>query len=183
MNNKNETSLIKYFIAAFLGGVLTGPGGSFLSTLILFLISRSKRDVIYQSKWALWAIFGIFPFILTSYPFIVLSRNDIYTKEVKKALNDQALKCIVSEFESERMRSKINPGNSLYKTFIPKNQNECKLYKSQPRNFKSGFRSIFFWNRNLDATWFQIELDKTTGKIQKTCGDSAKQGCDGGNTW
>ena len=43
--------------------------------------------------------------------------------------------------------------------------------------------AFFFWNRNLDATWFQIELDKTTGKIQKTCGDSSKQGCDRGNTW
>ena len=183
MNNRNETNLIEYIIAALLGGILTGPGGLFLSTLILFLISRSKRDVIYKSKWALWAIFGIFPFILTSYPFIVLSRNDIYTKEVKRALNDQALKCIISEFDTDRMKSKINPGNSLYKTYIPKAQNECMVYKSQPRNFKSGFRSILFWNRNLDATWYQIEIDQTTGETLKICGDSSKKGCNKGNSW
>ena len=81
------------------------------------------------------------------------------------------------------MRSKISPGNSLYKTYIPKNQNECTAYKSQPRNFKSGLRSIFFWNRNLDATWFQIEIDQITGEAQKLCGDSSKPGCDQGNIW
>lgn len=183
MNNKDETNLIEYIKAAFFGGILTGPGGLFLSTLIFFLVSRSKRDFIHKSKWALWAILGIFPFVLSSYPNIVLSRNEIYIKEVKRALNDQALKCIISEFASERMRSQINPGNALYKTYIPKDQNECTIYKSQPRNFKSGFRSIFFWNRNSDVTWFQIELDQNTGEVQKICGDSSKTGCKEGNTW
>tara|TARA_B100000401_G_scaffold425008_1_gene354318 strand:- start:172 stop:723 length:552 start_codon:yes stop_codon:yes gene_type:complete len=183
MQNKDESTLIEYSIAAFLGGILTGPGGLFLSTLIFFLISRSKKDIIYKSKWALWAILGIFPFVLASYPLFVLSRTESYTKEVKRALNDQALKCRISEFESERMKSKINPGNSLYKTYIPKDQNECSIYKSKPRNFKSGFRSILFWNRDLAATWFQIELDQTTGGVQKTCGDSSKPGCNKGNNW
>ena len=183
MNNRDETNLIEYFISAFLGGFLTGPGGLFLSALVLFVISRSKRDAIYKSRWALWAILGIFPFVLTSYPKIVLSRNDIYTKEVKRDLNDQALKCIISEFDTDRINSKINPGNSLYKTYIPKAQNECTVYKSQPRNFKSGFRSIFFWNRNLDATWYQIEIDQTTGETLKICGDSSTQGCDEKNSW
>ena len=183
MDNKDETNLLEYFIAAFMGGVLTGPGGLFLSTLIFFFISRSKRDSNYKSKWALWAILGIFPFVLASYPSIVLSRNDMYIKEVKRALNDQALKCIISEFATERMRSQISPGNALYKTYIPQAQNECTTYISQPRNFKSGLRSILFWSRNLDATWFQIELDQTTGEVQKICGDSSKLGCNEGNTW
>ena len=183
MNNRDETNLIEYFISAFLGGFLTGPGGLFLSTLILFVISRSKRDAIYKSKWALWAILGIFPFVLASYPKILLSRNDIYIEEVKKALNDQALKCRISEFATERMRSQISPGNSLYKTYIPKGQTECTVYKSVPRNFKGGLRSSLFWNRNLDATWFQIELNQITGMVKKICGDSSKPGCDLGNTW
>ena len=46
MNNRDETNLIEYFISAFFGGFLTGPGGLFLSTLILFVISRSKKDAI-----------------------------------------------------------------------------------------------------------------------------------------
>jgi len=183
MNNKDETNLLEYSIAAFIGGFLTGPGGLFLSTLIFFLISRSKRDFIYKNKWALWAILGIFPFVLTTYPSIVLSRNDIYIKEVKRALNDQALKCRISEFATERMRSQISPGNALYKTYIPQAQNECTTYISQPRKFKSGFRSILFWSRNSDTTWFQIELDQTTGEAQKKCGDSSKLGCNEGNTW
>ena len=113
----------------------------------------------------------------------MLSRNDIYTKEVVRDLEDQALKCRISEFATERMRSQISPGNSLYKTYIPKGQNECTVYKSVPRNFKGGFRSILFWNRSLDATWFQIELDQNTGKTKKICGNSSKPGCNQGNTW
>ena len=183
MNNKNETTLIEYFIATFLGGILTGPGGLFLSALSLFLISRSKRDFIYKSKWALWVFLGILPFILTSYPFFVLSRSDTYAKEVKKALNDEALKCIMFEFDSGRISSKITPGNALYKTYIPKAQNECTKYRFQPRNFKSGLKSFLFWNRNLDATWFQIEIDQKTEVVKKTCGDSSKPGCDEGNIW
>ena len=109
--------------------------------------------------------------------------NDIYTKEVKGALNDEVMKCIIFEFDSGRIRSKISPGNALYKTYIPTARNECTVYKSQPRNFKSGLRSILFWNRNLDATWFQIELDQTTGEVKKICGDSSKPGCNEGNTW
>ena len=66
-------------------------------------------------------------------------------------LNDQALKCRISEFDSARMRSKISTGNALYKTYNPQPQNECNVYKSQPRDFKSGFKSIFFWNRKLDV--------------------------------
>ena len=42
MGNKKETNLGEYFIAAFLGGFLTGPGGLFLSPMIFFLISGSK---------------------------------------------------------------------------------------------------------------------------------------------
>ncbi len=183
MNDKKEPNLGEYFITTFLGGILTGPGGMFLSTLIFFLITRSKRNFVYKSKWALWAIFGILPFILTSYPSFVLSRNDIYTKDIKRALDDQALKCTISEFDTNRMRSKISTGNSLYRTYIPSAKNECTVYKSQPRNFKSGFKSVLFWNRNSDATWFQIELDQTTGNIQKTCGDSSKTGCEEGNIW
>ena len=183
MINREETNLSEYFIAAFLGGILTGPGGIFLSTFVFFLIRRSKVDIISKGKWFLWTIFGIYPFILTSYPSFVLSRNDIYTKEVKGALNDEVTKCIIFEFDSRRIRSKISPGNALYKTYIPKSQNECTVYKSQPRNFKSGLRNILFWNRNLDATWFQIEIDQTTEEIKKKCGDSSKPGCEEGNTW
>ena len=183
MSNRKETNLGEYSIAAFLGGILTGPGGILLSTFAFFLITRSKLDIISRGKWVLWTILGIYPFILTSYPSFVLSRSDTYLKEVKRSLNNQALKCKISELDSRRMRSKISAGNALYKTFIPKAQNECTLYKSQPRNFKSGFRSIFFWNRNLDATWFQIEIDQITGEGQRICGDSSKPGCDEGNTW
>ena len=183
MSDKQETNLGEYIITTFLGGILTGPGGMFLSTLVFFLISRSKRDFVYKSKWALWAIFGILPFIFTTYPFFVLSRSNVYTKEVKRSLDDQALKCKISEFETIRMRSKISTGNSLFRTYIPNEKKECKVYKSEPRNFKSGFRSILFWNRNLEATWFQIEIDQTTGELQKTCGDSSKPGCGEGNTW
>ena len=183
MSDKQEPNLGEYFITSFLGAILTGPGGMFLSTLVFFLISRSKLNIIHKSKWGLWTIFGIFPFVFATYPSFVLSRNDMYTKEVVRDLNDQALKCQISEFESERMKSKISPGNSLYKTFIPKGKNECTVYKSQPRNFKSGLRSILFWNRDLNATWFQIEIDRGTEVVKKTCGDSSKKGCKEGNTW
>ena len=183
MDNKVETNLGEYFLAAFIGGILTGPGGLFLSTLTFFLISESKSKTDNKSKWAIWVIFGILPFVLTFYPSFVLLRTDTYIKEVKKALNNQALKCRISEFDSKRMKSKINPGNSLYRTFIPDAQNECIEYKSKPRNFKAGFRSILFWDRNLDATWFQIKLDQITGEVQKICGDSSKTGCEEGNTW
>ena len=183
MSEKEKTTLGEYFITTFIGGILTGPGGLFLSTLTFFLISESKSKTDNKSKWAIWVIFGILPFVLTFYPSFVLLRTDTYIKEVKKALNDQELKCRISEFDSKRMKSKINPGNSLYTTFIPDAQNECIEYKSQPRNFKSGLRSILFWNKNSDATWFQIEIDQDTEEIKKTCGDSSKTGCEEGNTW
>ena len=183
MSDKQETNLGEYFITSFLGGILTGPGGMFLSTLVFFLISRSKLNVIHKAKWGLWTIFGIFPFVFATYPSFVLSRNDMYIKEVKRALNDEVLKCTVIEFNSGRMTSKISPGNALYHTYIPKDQKECEVYKSQPRNFKSGLRSILFWNKNSEVTWFQIEIDQETEKIKKTCGDSSKKGCQEGNTW
>ena len=183
MSDKEKTTLGEYFITTFIGGILTGPGGMFLSTLVFFLISRSKLNIIHKSKWGLWTIFGIVPFIFATYPSFVLSRNDIYTKEVVRDLNDQALKCRISEFATERMRSQISSGNSLYKTYIPKGQKECTVYKSVPRNFKGSFRSILFWNRSLDATWFQLELDQITGMAKKICGDSSKPGCKPGNTW
>ena len=113
----------------------------------------------------------------------MLSQNDKYLKEVKRSLNDEALKCIIFEFDSGRVRSKISPGNALYKTYIPKNQNECSVYKSKPRNFKNGLRRILFWNSNLDATWFQLEIDQETEEVKKICGDSSKTGCEEGNTW
>ena len=183
MSDKQETNLGEYFITSFLGGILTGPGGLFLSTLVFFLIGRSKLHFIQKSKWFIWVIFGIFPFVFATYPSFVLSRNDIYTKEIVRDLNDQAIKCRISEFATERMRSQISPGNSLYKTYIPKGHNECEVYTSVPRNFKGGFRSILFWNRSLDATWFQIEIDQKTNEVGKTCGDSSKPGCEEGNTW
>ena len=97
-------------------------------------------------------------------------------------LNDQALNYRISEFDSV-MRSKISTGNALYLTNNLDPQNECNLYKSQPRKFKSGLKNIFFWNRNLDVTWFQISINQVTGEIKKTCGDSKKIGCKEGNTW
>ena len=183
MSNKEETNLGEYFIAAFIGGILTGPGGLFFSTLIFFFISESKSDIDNKSKWGIWVIFGILPFVFAAYPSFVLSQNDRYIKEVKRALNDEVLKCTITEFNSGRMTSKISPGNALYQTFIPKDQNECEVYKSQPRNFKSGLRSILFWNSNSDATWFQIEIDQETEEVKKKCGDSSKTGCQEGNTW
>ena len=182
MSDKGGTNLGEYFMAAFLGGILTGPGGLILSTSILFLVSSSKRNINNKSKWILWAILGIFPVIITFYASFVLSRADTYTKEVKQALNDQAQKCGASDYPSEG-GPKLILVNSLYKTYIPESQNECSVYKAQPRNFKSGLRSILFWDRNLDATWFQIELDPITGEVQKICGDSSKTGCNEGNTW
>ena len=103
MSDKKQTNLGEYFITSFLGGILTGPGGMVLSTLVFFLISRSKLNIIHKSKWGLWTIFGIFPFVFATYPSFVLSRNDIYTKEVVRDLEDQALKCRISEFATERM--------------------------------------------------------------------------------
>ena len=182
MSDKKETNLGEYFIAAFFGGFLTGPGGLFLSPLILFLVTRSNRDINYKSKWLLWSVLGILPLVFTIYASFVLSRTETYTKDVKRALNDHALKCLASEFETEG-GPKLILVNSLYKTSIPEDQNECLIYTAEPRNFKSGLRSFLFWNRNLDATWFQIELDQNTGKVQKICGDSSKTGCSEGNTW
>ena len=118
MSDKKETSLKEYFIAALLGGILTGPGGLFLSPLILSLVSRSKRDINYKSKWTLWFLLGIFPFVITFYASFVLSRADTYTKEVKQALNDQAQKCRASDYPSEG-GPKLILVNSLYKTYIP----------------------------------------------------------------
>ena len=183
MIDREENNLINYFITIFFGGFFTGPGGMFLSPILFFLLSRSNLNVIHKSKWFLWSIFGIFPFVFASYPSFVLSRNDMYIKEIKRALNDEALKCKLIDFDTERMSSKISPGNALYQTSIPNDQNECQVYKSQPRDFKSGLRSILFWNKNSDATWFQIEIDQETEKIKKTCGDSSKKGCQEGNTW
>jgi len=183
MSDKKEPTLGEYFITSFLGGILTGPGGMFLSSLVFFLISKSKLNIIHKSKWGLWIIFGIFPFVFVTYPSFVLSRNDMYIKEIKRALNDEVLKCTVIEFNSGRMTSKISHGNALYQTYIPREQNECVMYKSQPRNFKSGLRSILFWNNNSDTTWFQIEIDQETEEIKRTCGDSSKTGCEEGNTW
>ena len=182
MSNQKEYNLIEYFITFLLGAILTGPGGTFLSPLIFFLVDRTKVGVVYKSKWAIWIIFGILPFVLTTYPSFILSRKNIYTNQIMRDLSDQALKCRISEFDSD-MRSKISTGNALYTTYNPDPQNECNVYKSQPRKFKSGFKSIFFWNRNLDVTWFQISINQVTGSIEKTCGDSKKFGCEEGNTW
>ena len=77
MSEKQENNLGEYFITSFLGGILTGPGGMFLSPFVFFLISRSKLHFIQKSKWFLWAIFGIFPFVFATYPSFVLSRKDI----------------------------------------------------------------------------------------------------------
>ena len=156
MSKKKEYNLIEYLITILFGAILTGPGGAFLSPLIFFFVDRTKEGVIYKSKWAIWIIFGILPFVLNTYPSFILSRKNIYTNEIIRDLNNQALKCRISEFDSVRMRSKISTGNALYLKYDSKSQNECNEYKSQPRKFKSGLMSIFFWNLKLDVKWFQI---------------------------
>ena len=160
----------------FLFPILISPQGAVVNA---FLRGKYGNDALPGFSW----IAFFFPFVFATYPSFVLSRNDIYVKEVVRDLNDQAVKCRISEFATERMRSHISPGYSLYITYIPEGQNECTVYKSVPRNFKGGLRSILFWNRNLDATWFQIELDQTTGIAKKICGDSSKPGCNLENTW
>ena len=80
MIDKEKNKLTNYFITTFTGAILTGPGGMFLSPLVFFLITRSKLNVIHKSKWFLWLIFGIFPFVFASYPSFVLSRKDIGVK-------------------------------------------------------------------------------------------------------
>ena len=121
--------------------------------------------------------------MISSYPSFILSRKNIYTNQIIRDLNDQALKCQISEFDSARMRSKISTGNALYKTYNPENNNECIVYISKPRKFKSGLKSIFFLNSKPETTWFKIEINQINGKIKKTCGDKKKFGCKEGNTW
>ena len=183
MNNQEKPKLIEYFITIFVGAILTGPGGTFLSPLIFFFVDRTKEGFLYKSKWAIWILFGIIPFVITSYPSFILSRKNVYTNEIIRDLNDQALKCQISEFDSARMRSKLSTGNALYKTYNPEENKECIFYKSKPRKFKSGLKRIFFWNIKPETTWFQIEINQINGKIKRTCGDKTKFGCKEGNTW
>jgi len=183
MNNQEKPKLIEYFITIFVGAILTGPGGTFLSPLIFFFVDRTKQGFLYKSKWAIWIAFGIIPFVITSYPSFVLSRKNVYTNEIIRDLNDQALKCQISEYDTAIMRPIISTGNALYETYKPHNKNECLVYISKPRKFNSGLKSIFFWNSKSDITWFQIEINQVNGKIKRTCGDKTKLGCKEGNTW
>ena len=58
-------------------------------------------------------------------------------------------------------------------------------FEMKPLNINSCFQAraipkVKFKNVN---TWFEIDFNRESGKVSKTCGDQSKRGCKKGNTW
>ncbi len=96
-----------------------------------------------------------------------------YNPAVAKNVLVQGIKeCAVRNFNNETTKfSDINLFKSNFKKFKIQfiDPNTCFKARAIPKNKKE--------------SWFEIDYDKDTGKVSKTCGDASKSGCEEGNIW
>ena len=139
-------------------------------------LEQPSKDKIYslaQNWWNLHVI--IFPGLLILITITIpmfLNVKTIPSSSVKDGLIKGVRECAIRNYEKQTIRfSDVQ--------YFQLNYTRFKIQSLDPNTcFKA--RAVPSTNQN---TWFEIEMDKDTDAVTKTCGDSSKSGCKEGNTW
>ena len=126
--------------------------------------------------WWLFSLFFCFISLITISLSLYPVKTVPYDSIVKNVLVNGIKECIVRDVDNQTTRFgdvqsfSTNYSNNYSKFKIESlDPNSCYKAKAVPTN-----------NQN---TWFKIDMDKKTGIVSRTCGDSSKPGCEEGNTW
>ena len=119
--------------------------------------------------WLILIIIFLISLTLHSQIYIKPKYNSAAAKNV---LVQGIKECVVRNFNNETTKfSDINLFKSNFKKFKIQSidSNTCFKARAIPKNKKE--------------SWFEIDYDKDTRKVSKTCGDASKSGCEEGNIW
>ena len=135
--------------------------------------SKDKISSLARYWWNLHVI--IFPGLLILITITIpmfLNVKTIPSSSVKDGLIKGVRECAIRNYEKQSIRfSDVQ--------YFQLNYTRFKIQSLDPNTcFKA--RAVPSTNQN---TWFEIEMDKDTDAVTKTCGDSSKSGCKEGNTW
>ncbi len=135
-------------------------------------LEQSSKDKIYSLAQNWW-IFQLVILVLSiMVPILITVRTYPSASSVKNGLVNGVRECSVRNYDKQTTRfSDVQSFQLDYPRF--------KIQSLDPNTcFKA--RAVPSTNQN---TWFEIEMDKDTDAVTKTCGDSSKSGCKEGNTW
>ena len=136
--------------------------------------SKDKISSLAQNWWNLHVV--IFPMLLIlitiTIPMFLGVKTTPSASSVKDGLIKGVRECAMRNYEKQTIRF----GDvQLFQL----NYTRFKIQSLDPNTcFKA--RAVPSTDKN---TWFEIEMDKDTGAVTRTCGDSSKSGCKEGNTW
>ena len=135
-------------------------------------LEQPSKDKIYSLAQNWW-IFQLVILVLSiMVPILITVRTYPSASSVKNGLVNGVRECSVRNYDKQTTRfSDVQSFQLDYPRF--------KIQSLDPNTcFKA--RAVPSTNQN---TWFEIEMDKDTDAVTKTCGDSSKSGCKEGNTW
>ena len=135
-------------------------------------LEQPSKDKIYSLAQNWW-IFQLVILVLSiMVPILITVRTYPSASSVKNGLVNGVKECSVRNYDKQTTRfSDVQSFQLDYPRF--------KIQSLDPNTcFKA--RAVPSTNQN---TWFEIEMDKDTDAVTKTCGDSSKSGCKEGNTW
>ena len=144
----------------------------------------SEKNVrIWARNW--WLLnFGliILPSIFILFSFMIFISNlhlylepgplDFTVAAIKNGLVNGIKECVVRNADNQSTKfGDVQSFSGNYSKFKIESLDPKSCYKAKavPTNDQN--------------TWFEIEMDKDTGAVTKTCGDSSKPGCEEENTW
>ena len=155
----------------------------FIGALLHFGIREIVRKLgVIKKRRLIWpeillAIFVFFYWLTNSVLFIAsVPSTSGMSSAVKNGLVNGIKECVVRDADDKTTNfldaQSFSSSNFTGFEIKPLNINSCFQAKAIPK--------VKFKNVN---TWFEIDFNRESGKVSKTCGDSSKPGCDKGNTW
>ena len=131
--------------------------------------SKEKISSLAQNWW----IFQLVMLVLSiMVPILITVKTYPSASSVKNGLVNGVRECAVRNYDKQTTRfSDVQSFQLNYQRF-----------KIQSLDPNTCFKARAFPTTDLN-NWFEIEMDKDTGAVTKTCGDSSKSGCEEGNTW
>ena len=100
-----------------------------------------------------------------------------YSYSIKNTLIMGIKECVIRDVDNQT--TNFSDSDSFSNKFT---NYDYGGFKIEPIDPKSCYKAKAV-SKNETYTWFEIDMDKKTGIISKTCGDSSKPGCEEGNTW
>ena len=131
-------------------------------------IPKNIKSLI--SFWWIFSITVSFVFVVTL--FAPTPRGPAYASSVKNGLAQGVKECVVRAADNQTTGfNDVQAFSGNYTKFIIESLDPNSCYKA---------RAV---PKDDSQTWFELDLNKVTGEVSKTCGDSTKYGCSKGNTW